>query len=44
MANHTKSVVLTDLQQQILSNELYNDTDIAGLVAWIQAAVVGIIY
>jgi hypothetical protein len=31
MANHTKSVVLTDLQQQILSNDLYNDTDNAGL-------------
>ena len=41
MANHTKSVVLTDLQQQILSNDLYNDTDNAGLDAWIQAAVDG---
>jgi hypothetical protein len=27
MANHTKSVVLTDLQQQILANDLYTDTD-----------------
>ena len=25
MANHTKAVVMTDLQQQILSNDLYND-------------------
>ena len=41
MANHTKSVVLTDLQQQILSNDLYNDTDNAGLDTWIQAAVDG---
>ena len=41
MANHTKAVVLTDLQQQILSNDLYNDTDNAGLDAWIQAAVDG---
>ena len=41
MANHTKSVVLTDLQQQILSNDLYDDTDNAGLDAWIQAAVDG---
>ena len=31
MANHTKSVILTDLQQQILSNDLYNDSDNAGL-------------
>ena len=41
MANHTKSVVLTDLQQQILSNDLYNDTDNKGLDEWIQAAVDG---
>ena len=41
MANHTKSVVLTDLQQQILSNDLYNGSDTAGLDAWIQAAVDG---
>ena len=41
MANHTKSVVLTDLQQQILSNDLYNDTDNAGLDYWIQNAVDG---
>ena len=41
MANHTKSVVLTDLHQQILANDLYTDTDNAGLDAWIQAAVDG---
>jgi len=41
MANHTKAVVLTDLQQQILSNDLYNDSDNAGLDAWVQAAVDG---
>jgi len=41
MANHTKAVVLTDLQQQILSNDLYNDSGNAGLDAWIQAAVDG---
>ncbi len=41
MANHTKAVVLTDLQQQILSNDLYNDSDNAGLDAWIQEAVDG---
>ena len=41
MANHTKTVVLTDLQQQILSNDLYNDSDKAGFDAWIQAAVDG---
>jgi len=41
MANHTKAVVLTDLQQKILSNDLYNDTDNAGLDAWVQGAVDG---
>ena len=41
MANHTKSVVLTDLQQQILANDLYTDTDNAGLDTWIQNAVDG---
>ena len=41
MANHTKTVTLTDLQQKILSNDLYNDTDNKGLDDWIQAAVDG---
>jgi hypothetical protein len=41
MANHTKTITLTDVQQQILSNDLHNDTDNAGLDAWIQGAVDG---
>ena len=41
MATHTKTVSLTDLQQKILSNDLYNDTDNAGLDLWIQNAVNG---
>ena len=41
MATHTKTVSLTDLQQQILSNDLYNDTDNAGIDEWIQGAVDG---
>ena len=41
MANHTKPVTLTDLQQQILSNDLYNGTDNVGIDTWIQDAVDG---
>ena len=41
MADHKKEITLTDLQQKILSNDLYNDTDNAGLDVWIQAAVDG---
>ena len=41
MANHTKTITLTDLQQTILSDSLYNDTDNAGLDLWIQNAVDG---
>ena len=41
MANHTKTITLTDLQQKILSNDLYNDSDNAGLDLWIQNAVDG---
>jgi len=41
MATHTKTISLTDLQQKILSNDLYNDTDNAGLDDWIQTAVNG---
>jgi hypothetical protein len=41
MATHTKTVSLTDVQQTILSNDLYNDTDNAGLDEWIQLAVDG---
>lgn len=41
MATHTKTVSLTDLQQNILKNDLYSDTDNVGLDNWIQAAVDG---
>jgi hypothetical protein len=41
MAEHKKEIALTDLQQKILSNDLYNDTDNAGIDTWIQAAVDG---
>ncbi len=41
MANHTYTVTLTDDQQKILANDLYTDTDMAGLDAWIAAAVTG---
>ena len=41
MANHTKTITLTDLQQKILSNDLYNDTDNAGIDEWIQGAIDG---
>ena len=41
MATHKKEVSITDLQQTILSNDLYNDTDNAGLDNWIQGAVDG---
>ena len=41
MATHTKTVSLTDLQQKILKNDLYSDTDNAGLDTWVQNAVDG---
>jgi len=41
MATHTKTVSLTDLQQNILKNDLYSDTDNAGLDEWIQNAMDG---
>ena len=41
MAEHKKEITLTDLQQKILSNDLYNDTDNKGLDDWIQGAVDG---
>jgi len=41
MANHTKTLTLTDLQQQILSNDLYNGSDNAGIDEWIDAALTG---
>ena len=41
MATHTKTVSLTDLQQNILKNDLYSAADNAGLDTWIQNAVDG---
>ena len=41
MANHTITITLTDTQQKILSNDLYNDSDNKGLDSWIQDAVNG---
>ena len=42
MANHGKTITLTDLQQNILSNDLYNDpSDNSGLDAWIVGAMEG---
>jgi hypothetical protein len=41
MATHAKTVSLTDLQQNILKNDLYSDTDNTGLDDWIQSAVDG---
>ena len=41
MAEHKKEIALTDLEQKILSNDLYNDTDNAGLDEWLQKAVDG---
>ena len=41
METHTKTVSLTDLQQTILKNDLYSDTDNAGLDLWSQNAVDG---
>ena len=42
MANHTKTITLSDEEQKILSDSLYNDvSNNNGLDAWIQAAVDG---
>ena len=41
MANHTKTITINDDDQKLLSNDLYNDTDNAGIDAWIQAAIDG---
>ena len=41
MANHTKTVTLTETQQKILSNDLYNDTNNAGIDTWLQDAIDG---
>ena len=42
MANHTKTLTITDTQQKILSNDLFNDTDDnAGIDEWIDGAMTG---
>ena len=41
MANHSKTITLTDLDQTLLSDSLYNHTDNAGIDAWLQAAIDG---
>jgi hypothetical protein len=41
MADHTKTITLTETQQKILSNDLYNDTDNAGIDTWLQEAMDG---
>ena len=41
MANHTKTITINDDDQKLLSNDLYNDTDNAGIDDWIQKAVDG---
>ena len=41
MASHKKTVTLTDVQQKILSNDLYNDSDNKGIDDWIQGAIDG---
>ena len=42
MATHNKTLSITDLQQKILSHDLYNDvSNNNGIDAWIQAAVDG---
>ena len=41
MANHTKTITLTDEDQKLFSDSIYNDTDNKGIDAWIQDAVDG---
>ena len=41
MANHKKEITLTDLEQKFLSNDLYNDTDNAGIDNWLDKAIEG---
>ena len=41
MADHKKQITLTDIQQKILSNDLYNDTDNAGIDDWLDKAIEG---
>ena len=39
MANHTKAVVTTDVQQKLLWDTIADDGDNAGVDAWIQSQV-----
>jgi len=41
MATHSKTLTLTEVQQQILTDSLYNDTDNAGIDEWLQGAIDG---
>ena len=42
MAEHTKTIKITDLQQKILSNDLYNDvSDNKGIDEWLDGAITG---
>ena len=42
MANHTKTLTITDTQQKILSNDLFNDmADNAGIDEWLDGALAG---
>ena len=42
MANYEKKIILTDLQQKILSNDLYNDvSDNKGIDEWLEGAIKG---
>ena len=41
MATHKKELSLTDLQQKILSDSLYNDTDNSWIDKWLQDAIDG---
>jgi len=42
MANHTKTITLTDEEQKLLSHDLYNDiSNNAGVDDWIAKAVEG---
>tara|TARA_R100000234_G_scaffold86654_1_gene55384 strand:+ start:754 stop:1044 length:291 start_codon:yes stop_codon:yes gene_type:complete len=41
MANHTKTITLSDEDQKLLADSINTDTDNAGIDAWIQNAVDG---
>ena len=41
MANHTKTITLSDEDQKLLSDSINNESDNAGIDAWIQTAVDG---